>query len=525
MKLLSFWLTVAHATPPSSLEDTGSWEAGDVEEAHAGVSPQPIDLPMEPATPRIALLSTPVPDIWQTTPLFRLESFHSGEVVTHVAMENATILRAGTEPGAGVGAGDLRIWLSPEHAVDLRGLGVARGVDGSATWMGRPEADALGLAVLTPTTDGMVGIVQAGGHRWEVRHLGGGVAQVVEHLDVPSAGSGCGLSEEAVVQGSTTNMQAVEASFGTEFPTGPVCDYDPDAGQVDLLVILTHGGRDEAGTTDLRELWAIMQNRLEWGNAALRSSGVAGSVRMVELMVIDLGRASPATRNDRLNVHQIRGCLLDPAQSHCPAQALFMGLLRDTVGADLVAVITDGIAEGETEDTACPADFNVDTDADLEDDSDADTDIELGCDNDDQTGEPHVGALACVECGVVGLASLFQEPTQNGGCLSGPQEDEPWLVVQYEAGWNSLLHEIGHQLGAGHGLWQPSPLDVFGDNTAWLAPDCTFHTIMGAGPFEGTACDGEDPDDIPFFSSACVRAAQPDTSGLPQPIGDDAREN
>jgi hypothetical protein len=465
--------------------------------------------------------------------MFRLESFPSGEVVTHVGVETADAIRAWAQPGIGTRpASEIRLWVGPEESVHIRGSGAMHGAQGTVSWWGRPEDDPTGLVVLTPTAHGFVGIVQANHRRWEIRHLGDGVEQVVEHLGFSSAGTGCSAAEAETPtsEAPESEPQALAAGHGVELPVGPICNHDPAADQLDLLVIMTLGGRDEAGATDPQELWAILQNRVDWGNAALRGSGVIGTVRLVDLIVLDLGMVSPTTMNDGLTVPQILECLKNPTNPECSPTTVFVDAFRDAAGADLVAVITDFIKSGEPQDPACPTPplDGADTDTLPDDDSDADTVPEPGCDNDDNDGEPDVGGLACTECVYAGTAlPFFEAPVLNHGlaCWSGPGASNPWVVAQFESGWNTLIHEIGHKLGAGHGLWQNNTPNNFEDNTAWLAPDCTFHTIMGAGPFDGTPCVAKDVDDIPYFSNACVRAAQPNSSGLPQATGDDDREN
>jgi hypothetical protein len=455
--------------------------------------------------------------------MFPAISLPNGRVVLRTAAAEPDFFLPETLPGSGPMARQVDLHL--DAPVRLHTRATSRGVHGEVSWVGVPEGDPTGLAVLTATSTGMVGTVHTRGARFEIEEPLPGFQQVVQALDALPAGDGCASGvEDAHAANAPPQGPLAAANPEITFPVDP-CGYDPDD-DIDLLVVVSEGAYHEMNQPTQSQMWALVQNRVDWGNAALLGSNLDVRFRLVGVVRADVGDMSPGVLADRLSAPQILACLNDPLRPECPFASSLIAPLRDLYGADMVTAITDMVEATEPSDSACPDrdDSDSDTEPNLDDDSDADTNPEPDCDHDDNVGVPHVGGLACFECGTFGIAPLFREPIldPSGTCYNAPNEDRPWAVAAWEAGWNTMVHELGHALGANHGAWQAGPGGEFGDNLAYVAPDCSFQTLMGGG----TPCGPNTTvDDVPFFSGECVRAGAASANGMSQVVGDDDNEN
>jgi hypothetical protein len=326
-----------------------------------------------------------------------------------------------------------RVWIPLGVGFEVFGVGTRRDVRGGASWFGHPLDDPHGLVVFSKGVDGVRGTIVYHGTEWKVEPSSVDSVDVYEVVR-ESVGSSCGSGDEdsLSVEGGVPFAAATSGEISPGNPCGLFTE-------VDVHIIFTHGAADDR-TDD--QMWADAQHRVNVTNAGFIFSSIKEqelSLRLVGVSKRNLGNATGSTSSsvDALSVGVIHGCRV--AWPNLAA----MDPLCHSVIAEYVLASQDEISSG--------------------------ADIVVSIMDDDSS----VG----ISGQAVTMTNFLTVPDPGGGtCETGNNQDRPYATVRSLTG--PFLHEVSHLFGAGHGRWT-STAPAFGDNSAYLAPDCSFVTDMG----------------------------------------------
>lgn len=490
----------------SAYADTGEPEGSDTGAEDAPLSPTP-----QSARPTAQLLRfggriDPASDESHSLPVWAVEeSFSDGPVTTTwYSRSPAGVIRWATSPHADTPASEGLAFESSDGTVlHLRASHLERTLVGSTIASGRGEGREDVVWAVSEDAEGrLMGIISESGREWFFADVGNDVVQVVERetplrdawrsfgreehacgMDAVGSRTGSrGGVESLVVDANGEEVAEESAGAGAVMLTS-ICGVDS---YIDVMIVTTPGALAEARavennpsvtSTDLAERVRLM---IALGNVALRDSGVDAVLRVVHIEHIPLGGNDPTTGGDLLPMLQgtsaaMFPCLRDPDHATCTGFTGFAwaAALREDHGADILVVLTDNLFDHNGS-----APGNGDTGFGLGS-SPTQLTSQRGCD-----------------------LPRFWDP--NGWTFTpAVNNDSPLTMSVWSNGWNTVVHEIGHVLGADHGAWQGTT-SFSSTARAFAAPDCTYNTIMGGGT--PTGCSGNPPD-ITFFSGLCAEGS------------------
>ncbi len=413
-----------------------------------------------------------------------------------------------------------------------------RGAHGGLVWTGRPVGDPEGLEVLAQRNGVWWGRLTTLGQTWELHgsHLDGLVVEEVAYEATTTEG-GCGTDDGAVssatpgplaasasLSGSAASAQSHGATLGptdvwpfhstcpdaVNIPDLPMCGAD-DGITVDVAVAVTHGALRRNGMLVHREealTWVMAMEA--WSNAILVQSGAVARMRVVDVLVTDIGQVN-ACDHDTINPRFLQLCLRDPTRdAACTPFAAQLKTIRDWatgLGADAFSFIWQ---------PAWPSEYFADFGTSNSSLGDGSGDFHYKCAEADllqacgfTTALPDIWSEGSVrqQCCEDPADFVDNQPRdafcapplngsfERGAAGSGNWADEGTCLSWYggrdtfvpnywmsgSAGTDTFAHEFAHLLNAKHARHETTAQPNRGFNAAWFAPDCSLSTIMTGG--------------------------------------------
>lgn len=530
------WLVLVPSFTNLAFADTG--ETGSASASHVSM-----DVPAPLTSGRRIVLDEPAdPSVALAWPIET--NVARGESVTSRLGFDAQMFDAWTAPWVN-GSEDVRIIdlrVSSDRWVEMHLASVEFDVRGGVHWVGTVPNEPFSRAMFTLYNNTLTGEVHTLNETWRVRTVDEETAVVTQLAPKTAEEQSCGSTTvESEMMSVSANVESGGMSLlsegDIELPQEDLCNQD-ETGFIDVLFIITDGADDDFNLLP-DALWGEMASYVAWANATFRASGLETTVRLVGVEQMDLahGVSTPVgTVADAYHMGQVLDCAEDPSSCSLNITSPFFDLadLRDDYGADIVYILTDTVAVQE-QDAACGAVPNpcppTWEDADL---------VSF---NDD---------IACADCEPAGLShGANSEAYFDAGDECWRMPTGEFAMGLWSSGWDTFAHELGHLLGAEHGVWTcdasaPVPFGTSpwaGDNSAYTSPDCAWMTLMGrtaCNPFTTPGCNqtcGENAvyratcpnfasiPRIAWFGNPCARASDNVIGQVPQPTGDDDHEN